>query len=269
MNTGPTIRTMTLDDWDAFQQIDKEIFPDDLLLRDWFEKRLTRDGFFAMDLDGELVGMLIVTPFGDDGGHLGRIGVSRVHQGKGLGSKLIEKAIEWFNEHEQIRFVHLYTQHDNHVAQGLYRKYGFEVTGTTWHYYVPHDTLSPRSLYSCNEIEQYEIDTVGERYNDSFPAAQIRRFLESDDYKIFTLKDETGGLVGACRFTPSFPGCFPFELDRVEGFDDFMSGLLPHSLPEFDYTRVTFSDNPELAKECQSRGYALHHRLFKMTLKLV
>jgi ribosomal protein S18 acetylase RimI-like enzyme len=259
---------MTLNDWEVFHQIDEEIFPDDSMLQEWFEKRLDREGFYAMDLDGQLVGMLNVTLFGNDVGYLNRIGVGKAHQRKGLGSRLMEKAIEWFNEREEVHRVHLFTQHDNHAAQGLYKKFGFEIVGTTWHYFVPHNTLSPRSLYSCQEIRQQEIDTVGDQYDENLPAVQLRRYVESDEYMVFTLKNSAGKIVGACRFTPSFPGCFPFELEHVDGFDDFLTGFLPYSLPEFDYTRVTFSDIPELAQLCESRNYRLHHRLFKMTLNL-
>ncbi|MFX1562477.1 MAG: hypothetical protein ACFFDP_04135, partial [Promethearchaeota archaeon] len=98
-------------------------------------------------------------------------------------------------------------------------------------------------------------------------ATQIRRFIDKG-YLVFTLKSLGGKIVGACRFTPSFPGCFPFEIENIDSFDDFISGLRPYSLPQFDFVRVTFTDNDELAQLCNSRSYKLHHLLYKMQLEL-
>ena len=179
----------------------------------------------------------------------------------------MESAVDWFKKENAPRAI-LYTQDYNTVAQHLYKKFGFSVTGTTWHYFVPFSTINPTGLYSCQRINDDEIDIVGTRYNESFPASQIRRFLESDENIVLILKDENGQLQGACRFSPLFPGCFPFEIESPECLDDFVFGIQKLSLPENDYVRLTFTDNPELAALCDSRGYRLHHRLYKMTLNL-
>ncbi|MGY5853054.1 MAG: GNAT family N-acetyltransferase [Candidatus Thorarchaeota archaeon] len=268
MREEPTIRTMTLEDWSTYCEIDKDIFPDDVQDEEFFKKCLEREGFFALDLNGQLVGMLILSLFGEDDAHLARIGIASEHQGKGYGRILLRYAIEWFRRKENVNRVHLYTQDFNTTAQGLYTKFGFNQTGTTWHYFVPMDSLKPTGKFSCQTILEEEIDSVGSKYNDTLPAAQIRRFLTSDDYHVMTLKDSKGSVIGACRFTPGFPGCFPFILDELESFDDFLAGLNPFSLPEYDYVRVTFTDYPDLAKVCDERSYKLHHRLFKMTLNL-
>ena len=85
---------------------------------------------------------------------------------------------------------------------------------------------------------------------------------------MLTLKDKNSRIVGACRFDPQFPGCFPFEIAETESFDDFINGLRSHSLPTFDYIRITFTDQPKLAELCEERGYKLHHRLYQMMADL-
>ncbi len=260
---------MTIDDWIFFRKFDAEIFPDDSVSENWFKKRLERDGFFTLDLNGQVVGQLVLAPYGENEGHLGRIGVSQDHQGKGYGNLLMKHAIEWFQKHEGIKQIHLYTQDHNKVAQSLYKKFGFTISGTTWHYFIPLDSLKPLNDYTCQEILENEIDPVGEKYASTLPAAQIRRFLTSDEFQVLTLKNNSGDVVGACRFTPSFPGCFPFVLDNIDSFDDFLAGLKQYSLPDYDYIRVTYTDYPKLAQLCEERMYKLHHRLFKMTLSLV
>ncbi len=267
MSDEPVIRPMTVEDWPIFHKFDIKNFPDDSIAEDWFKKRVEREGFFALDLNSHIVGQLILALFGDDEGHLGRIGVDENHQGEGYGNLLMKHAIEWFQKHKVIKQIHLYTQDHNTVAQNLYMKSGFIVSGSTWHFFVPFDSLRPLNIYTCQEILEDEIDPVGEKYADTLPAAQIKRFLTYDEFHVFTLK-YNDDIVGACRFTPSFPGCFPFVLDDIVSFDDFMVGLKPYSLPDYDYIRVTFTDYPNLAQLCEKRKYKLHHRLFKMTLAL-
>ncbi|MFX0124598.1 MAG: GNAT family N-acetyltransferase [Candidatus Hodarchaeota archaeon] len=260
------IREMAVEDWNIFHQLDLAIFPDDSIPEDWFKKRVKRDGFFALVFEGQIVGQLILALFGENEGHLGRIGVDQNYQGEGYGNLLMKHAIEWFQK-QKIGQIHLYTQDHNKSAQNLYKKFGFTISGNTWHYFVPFDSLRPLNIYTCQEILEDEIDPVGEKYADTLPAAQIKRFLSYDDFHILTLK-KNGEIVGACRFTPSFPGCFPFVLDDTDSFDDFLIGLKPYSLPVYDYIRVTFTDYPKLAELCEKRMYKLHHRLFKMTLTL-
>jgi RimJ/RimL family protein N-acetyltransferase len=254
-------------DWQAFEPLDSEIFPDDKISREDFIRFTNEDGSFIIESEsGMLVGYLILRRFGDNAGHLGRIGVARSMHGKGFGTILMEFALNWFGEQGGIQRIIVYTQKDNIVAQSLYRKFGFEVVATTWHYFVPFDTLNPSGRYRCQLIQPSEIKIVGKKYNVSLPAAQIQRFIDRGRL-VFTLKSSDEKIVGACRFTPSFPGCFPFEIDFIESFDDFISGIRPHSLPKFDFIRVTFTDNEELATLCNGRSYKLHHILYKMQLE--
>jgi len=256
-------------DWRALESLDSEIFPEDRISREEFIRFTNEEGSFVLESDsGVLIGYLILRRFGDNAGHLGRIGAAKSMQGKGFGTKLMEFALNWFGEQGGIQKIIVYTQKDNIVAQSLYKKFGFEAVATTWHYFVPFDTLNPSGRYSCQLIQSSEIKVVGQRYNVSLPAAQIQRFIERGQL-VFTLKSPDKKIVGVCRFSPSFPGCFPFEIEHVESFDDFISGLYPHSLPEFDFVRVTFTDNDELANLCKNRSYKLHHILYKMQLELI
>ena len=268
LSNKPVIRPMTIEDWNTFHTFDKKIFPDDSMLEDWFKKRLDRDGFFALEINGQIIGQLILALFGENEGHLGRIGVNKNYQGEGYGNLLMKHAIEWFRKQKVIKQIHLYTQDHNTVAQNLYKKLGFTISEITWHYFIPFDSLSPLNIYTCQEILENEIEPVGEKYTDTLPAAQIKRFLTHDEFHVLTLKNSNEDIVGACRFTPSFPGCFPFVLDKIDAFDDFLVGLKQYSLPDYDYIRVTYTAYPKLAQLCEERKYKLHHRLFKMTLAL-
>ncbi len=257
------IRPMREDDWTEFEKIDAELFPDDIIEQESFIRIVEKGSFFAIESEGKIIGMLAVSRFGEDAGHLGRIGVSSSLQNRGLGARLMKHAIEWFRN-EKIGNAILYTQDHNKHAQHLYKKFGFERVGITWHYFVPFKTITPTENHVCELIQEDEIETVGQKYHDYLPAAQIRRFLESENHHVFVLKNREGAIVGACRFTPSFPGCMPFRIESIDSLDDFLSGLKGHSLPEFDYIRLTFTDDEDLAELCDERGYKLHHRLYRM-----
>ncbi len=262
-----TIRQMELGDWDAFSQLDKEIFPDDMMREEWFRLALEREAVFALDINGVLAGLLILSQFGSRDGILRRIGVAGVHQGEGYGKLLMRYAIEWFHDKDFER-AHLYTQDFNLTAQNLYKQFGFRVSGMSWQYFVPFKSLNPSGKYTCQEISESEIRDVGEKYGETLPEEQLRRFLSSDQSYVMSLKNHSGELKGVCRFIPELPGCYPFLIERTACFDDFLSGIRHLGRPEFDYVRVTFSDFPRLANLCRERGYKLHHRLFKMTLEL-
>ncbi len=262
------IRKLTKEDWKQFEILDEELFPDDRRDRELFLRDIEGEGCFGLFIEDDLEGQLSVARFGDDEGHLARIAVSKSYQGKGYGSMLMDYAFDWFKNQGGINTVHLYTQQDNYTAQGLYTKYGFTVTGTTWHHFVPRDSLNPTGNYSCQVIRKNEIEIVGSKY-PALPSEQIRRIMGNDSSHVMTLKDSDGEIVGVCRFSPSFPGCFPFIMDIPEALDDFLAGLEPLSHPEFDYIRVTYTDMPEVAKICEERGYKLHHKLFKFSLDLL
>ncbi|MFX0168525.1 MAG: GNAT family N-acetyltransferase [Candidatus Hodarchaeota archaeon] len=258
---------MRSEDWASFELLDQEIFPDDRLEKGAFERFLLTNSFFGLEAQyGELVGYLKLNSFENRTGHLGRIGVAREHQGRGFGSLLMDFAIQWFTKHH-VHQIDLYTQDFNIQAQRLYQKFGFKRIGTTWHYILPFDSLLPaKDLYTTQIIKTDEIERVAQTFSNTMSAAGIRLWLENDI--VLTLKNQEGTIVGACRLTPSFPGCFPFELDRVDGLDDFVEGFRSFIPVEYDYIRLTFTDNPDLAIILDERQCKLHHRLFRMRLEL-
>lgn len=78
-------------------------------------------GFIA-DADGQVVGTTLVWPYGEDAANLGMVIVSARNQGQGIGSRLMEAALEALGA----RTVCL-----NSTEEGLalYRKFGFQPVG--------------------------------------------------------------------------------------------------------------------------------------------
>jgi RimJ/RimL family protein N-acetyltransferase len=113
------VRPVRLEDWEAYHQFDEEIFPEDAMRRERFDSRIGLGEFFVVESsDSRIIGQLSVGKFGENDAHLGRIGVAKSMQNKGLGTKLMKAALDWFNK-ENIHRAILYTQDYNTVAQHL------------------------------------------------------------------------------------------------------------------------------------------------------
>lgn len=87
--------------------------------------------WLACAQSGEVVGYaaagacsLPVDPMPDDAGELMRLYVRQSCQGGGLGVKLLETALGWLESN--FRCVYLSVYAENHGAQRLYARYGFE-----------------------------------------------------------------------------------------------------------------------------------------------
>jgi ribosomal-protein-alanine N-acetyltransferase len=267
--TNSQIRPMRKTDWISFEILDKETFPEDRVEKSHFDRYLASDAFFALESDtGELVGYLKITDFKDETGFVGRIAVAKTHQRQGLGSQLMEYCLQWFRE-RRVRQIDLNTQDFNVSALRLYEKFGFNRIGTIWHYFVKFDVLQPPSRrYSAQPLFPEEISQLVQMFPKTMPLSRIQIWLDRADQHLFTLKNREGQIVGACVITPSFPGCWPFELKHLDGLDDFVAGFRHLIPPEFDYLRLTFAENPDLAAVLEERQCKLHHRLYWMRLEL-
>jgi ribosomal-protein-alanine N-acetyltransferase len=112
-------------DFPALVALDEAAF--DPLLRNAFQTfahTLENLPYFVVaELEGQIVGYLRSSRQGDTG-HLNRIAVHPGYQGRGIGTRLLAEAIEFFRT-EKVKTVTLNTQKDNTVSQRLYRRFGF------------------------------------------------------------------------------------------------------------------------------------------------
>ncbi|MFW9814270.1 MAG: GNAT family N-acetyltransferase [Candidatus Thorarchaeota archaeon] len=264
MSDESTIRPMTVGNFDAFNRLHSF---EETITNEGFKQRVEKGGFFGLFLLDVLLGYMNLNLFSEDEGHFQSIFIGEEHRGKGYSNILMKYAIKWYLEQGAKR-VHLYTEVDNEIAQGLYRKHGYEIDSRAWHFIVPFSTLKPKIRYTCHEVMEDEIDLVG-KLSHRLPAGEIRRWMGSDSRRVLALKDDQGDVKGACLFAPSFPGCRPFVISHPDCFDDFIIGIKKRSLPEFDYVRIVFSGNDNLAEICKERGYELFDEMFYFTMELV
>ncbi|MEY9934461.1 ribosomal-protein-alanine N-acetyltransferase [Catenulispora sp. GP43] len=128
---GSSLRLVREDDLPGLEVLDKEVF-DDLAysmhyLRTFFN--LFSSTWYVADCGGELAGYALVGPSSDkSGAWLLGLAVSSGHQGRGLGSELMTKAMEVFAEAD-VPYAYITVRPDNAAAEHLYQKFGFRQFG--------------------------------------------------------------------------------------------------------------------------------------------
>ncbi|MDD7795181.1 GNAT family N-acetyltransferase [Clostridium sp. 'White wine YQ'] len=151
------IKILTLDYLDAFINLDYTTFNRDVprskemglsMLRD------CKDGAFMALENNNLLGFVFCRVLGDTG-YIGPLGVANNLYGKGIGSKLLDKAMEYL-KNKNCKLIGLEALADNPSALSLYIKKGFTLTLPTLVLRTP-DTLSKSGL-TVNSLKNNSSD---------------------------------------------------------------------------------------------------------------
>lgn len=271
----PSIKPITENDWNQFQVLELDTFPNDPLSKEDFLRLLSLDGFFGLfNNENILIGYLYCRIY-NEYAHLHRIGVLSTERGKKYGSMLFEKAIAYFEDHSSPIFS-LYVESHNSTAISLYKKYGLRIIFESWHFILhlnQHNSFQT-SPYKDVEARDLSIDDLRIVQNifSSSNVKELQGMLEdiknkSNNNKFLALYDKSN-LKAIARMNPKFSGCRPFFISDLTFFDTFINELLKFKEPDRTYIRITFDDNDELAKLCKERKYEIHHHLYKMTRKI-
>ena len=130
-SSGSCLRLVKESDLPHLEVLDKEVF-DDLAysmhyLRTFYN--LFSSTWYVADHGGELAGYALVGPSSDkSGAWLLGLAVSGRHQGRGLGSELMAKAMEMFDK-ARVPKAYITVRPDNAAAYHLYQKFGFRQVG--------------------------------------------------------------------------------------------------------------------------------------------
>ena len=128
----------------------------------WRKRLATNDGTqitLVATVAGEVVGNLGLTRFTRPRrAHVGEIGmgVRDAWQGKGVGSALLQAALDLADNWLGLRRIELHVHADNDRAIALYRKFGFELEGTHRAYAI-RDGVYVDSLSMARLIEGPQI----------------------------------------------------------------------------------------------------------------
>ena len=89
--------------------------------------------FFTASLSKEIIGYIGLHIICDEG-YIANVAVKKAHRRKGIGNKLVSKAIDICKEHD-CSFITLEVRKSNRSAISLYEKLGFEVCGERKDFY--------------------------------------------------------------------------------------------------------------------------------------
>jgi ribosomal-protein-alanine N-acetyltransferase len=129
------IRNMTLDDIDDVIEIEKMAFTTPWS-KESFRLELTRNmlaKYIVAEKDKKVVGyggMWLIL----DEAHITNIAVNKNFRGVGVGNVILDGLINICKD-RSIRFMTLEVRKSNEIAKSLYKKYGFEESGTRPGYY--------------------------------------------------------------------------------------------------------------------------------------
>ncbi len=132
---SPRVRQAERADLLAVHRIEQATFP-----QPWpfgaFEQYLGESGFLIAE-DGDVVGYVVADTVPNHGrplGHVKDIAVREDHRGRGLGSRLLDRALGVLDA-RGAQAVKLEVRESNDGAQSLYRRHGFVHRRTVPRYY--------------------------------------------------------------------------------------------------------------------------------------
>jgi len=96
--------------------------PSEKLIREYCQSGL----IFAMNNDNELIGIIVLLPFGEESIEIKNIAVGESYQGKGYGKQLLKHGIGFAKQNEYKR-IRIGTGNSSLNQLGLYQKCGFRM----------------------------------------------------------------------------------------------------------------------------------------------
>lgn len=134
MKNNLIIEEMTSKDIDGVFEVEKNCF-EHHWSKDAFAKELKNDvaRYLVAKLDGKVVGYVGIW-FVMDEGHITNVAVHSDYRGKKIGDELVKSLVNLCKENNIVSMT-LEVRISNLVAQNLYKKYGFKLSGIRKEYY--------------------------------------------------------------------------------------------------------------------------------------
>lgn len=134
MKNNLVIEEMTSKNIDGVFEVEKNCF-EHHWSKDAFAKELKNDvaRYLVAKLDGKVVGYVGIW-FVMDEGHITNVAVHSDYRGKKIGDELVKSLVNLCKENNIVSMT-LEVRVSNVVAQNLYKKYGFKLSGIRKEYY--------------------------------------------------------------------------------------------------------------------------------------
>jgi len=259
------LRDLTASDWPEFSKMDEEAFAENKLKEESFHKGLSSSRGLSIVMvhkeTKEFMGYYRFLLYGNLG-HLQRIGVDPKFQGKGYGSVLMESALANL-EKTPAKKIMLYVMQENESAIKLYEKYKFKVEFNSSQFEVPFSKLPKKPRGTCRHMDWGEIQLMSLRFGLNPYRIQHYFGSENDHVLIFSVM---GQQFGVCRFSPNFPGAFPFVIRDKDYALDFIAHLVTFiTNKKFKAVKITFDSQTGLVELFEEKKVKLKDKLYRMS----
>ena len=258
-----SFRSLAIDDWNTFNELEKLIFPDEPMSESSFKRGLSgkSSSFIALENKSKkFIGYYRVGVYGEEG-HIYRIVVHPNYRRKGLGSVLLEKSMLELKK-AGCSSYYLYVLENNTSAINLYKKYLFEIETNSWQFKIPFKLLPLKPKGKCRHIVREELESIAQKFHLNPHFLQQYFNYENEHLLLFEYQ---GQQLGFGRFSPYFPGAMPFIIsDAKYTFDMVAHFKLYITNPEFDHIKITFDNQKLLVAYLKKKNIPINYELLKM-----
>jgi GNAT superfamily N-acetyltransferase len=211
--------------------------------------------------DGQVVGYCYCQMLGDSA-YVRNVAVAASVRRAGIGRALMEGARVDARARGLARWQ-LNVKPDNVAAIALYRSLGLEARYDATVLRFPWSLL-PRLPAAATAVLARQLDPdrdlLVERTLD-LPAGLIGHARTGDRHVLLEVTDAAGQALGFARFSPQFPGAFPFRLQHPSLAGTLLGEMRRHALPSFGFTQVVVEDDRALTSVLVEAGAEARERI--------
>lgn len=257
MSGGVLVRNAEAADYAHFARLQPELHTNDRLPeKSRWVAQMSRTTLMV-EHTGRVVAYGWYEVYGSDG-YVRHVVVAPEARGQGFGRRAMLAMAERMRA-AGCRTWQLNVKKDNEPAIALYRSLGMDADFDTAVVRLPWESIAalPRHGRALEAREaRPEEDRELERGFD-LPEGRISKSREFPRVRIVRLVDVGApayARLGVACYDPSFPGCFPFRVTRVELARTLLEALVPHRPEDSQWIQLVVEDDVLLAQALSAAG---------------
>jgi GNAT superfamily N-acetyltransferase len=213
-------------------------------------------GSLFLELDGRAVGYGFAQALSRTG-YVRHVIVDPDYRGRGLGRSTMLALADWLRKRGCERWE-LNVRSDNGPALSLYRSLGMEHAFLTWAIQLPRERVEalPRSATPIRiaPIAPERDEAIEKRFE---LAPGLLASLRQRAGQRLLLAGSDDEPVGAARFDPNYPGCFPFCARGAQVARAMLEAMVPEISADKPWIQVTVERDEPLVRALRAAGGAL------------
>ena len=258
------LRAARPDDYDAVVRLIGELgVPDPVPARDEWIARSMQLVTVACDEGGdEPIGYLAWRAYGPLA-HVMHVAVDPARRGRRIGEQLLMHARDAARAAGCTRW-YLNVKRDNTPALRLYDRCGLTLELESFALTLPWANVPRVDVRHALLDEHAGEDATVEKLFD-VPADRVASFRARGTFRLVTLRDDAGAMLGFAAFSPSFPGAATFAARRPELAVPLLEAMRAYADPQFDYVRVSVEGDRALSDAVVALGADLMFEILRLS----